>query len=99
MPRYVETSGELGKLVNEFMESFVAPAVGSCGVEGMNDAAVQLGHIVNLAIRCNPRAVQHTVRRNIVQIAMKKYCIIGMKEVMDETTGVSYNKIKIMPRH
>ena len=94
MPRYLETADQLRKEVESFLDCFVQYE----GFVSRAEAAVQLGHIVNLAVRCSPRGVQHTVRKNIVATAMKKYCRVSMTQVMDETTGSSYYKITIVPR-
>jgi len=91
MARYMELSAELSKLVDKFMEQFVDD-------EFFDDAGVQMGHIINLAVRCNPRQPQGTVRRNIVGTAMKRFCDVHMSKEFDEKTGREYNKIHIKPK-
>ncbi len=40
-------------------------------VSAFDGSPVQLAHIINLAVRCNPRQPQGTVRKNIVAGACK----------------------------
>ena len=62
----------------------------------VGQAAVQLGHLLNLAVRCAPRGVQHTVRKNIVATAMQRYCHVGMtKHLSEDGSGHEYFKINI----
>ena len=108
MSRYMETANELRKNVEAFMEAFVEePLTHEGGEQGRIDpqdrlitavAAVQLGHIINLAVRCSPRPVQGTVRKNIVAEAMKKYCEVTMTKEYDEKTDNEYNKIHIIAK-
>jgi len=56
---------------------------------------VKLGHIVNLSIRCSPRGVQGTVRKNIVEEATRSVYNVHMTKEVDERTGRDYNKIHI----
>ena len=90
---YMQTADELRKevetLVNALEAGWSVPPV---------DIAKQIGHIVNLAVRCAPRAVQGTVRKNIVSKAVEKYCRVTMTRETDERTGREYNKIHIEPR-
>lgn len=103
MPRYMETAEELRSEVNQFLrivESYMVDAgLPSDSVQGaLTEAAVHMGRIVNLAVRCSPRAVQHTVRKNIVQKAVRDYCRVGMAEVVDSETGRTFHKIDIVPK-
>jgi hypothetical protein len=91
MSRYMETANELRKNVEAFMKVFVEDA-------DVNAAAVQLGYIINLAVRCSPRPVQGTVRKNIVAEAMKSYCKVTMTKEYDEIRETEYNKIHITAR-
>lgn len=109
MARYLETAGELRKEVENLVEVFISgkgPLTHEVNGEqvpvdyqdrvGM--ATRQIGHIINLAIRCCPRGVQHTVRKNIVEKAVGKYCRVRMTEETDERTGNTFHKIHIEPR-
>lgn len=99
MARYLDTASDLRKEVNSFMEAYVKdnhPMVEDSA--NMKEAAVQLGHIINLAVRCSPRAVQGTVRKNIVATAMGKFCEVAMTQEVDEKTGRNFNKIHITPK-
>lgn len=90
MAYYLQTAEELRKEVKGFLETY-SPA----NEEHAKDMARTLGHIVNLAIRCNPRQPQGTVRRNIVATAMKDYCLVTMTRETDEKTSREFNKIHI----
>jgi hypothetical protein len=109
MSRYMETANELRKNVEAFMKVFVEDAEPlTVEVNGQqirmepqdhtNAAAVQLGYIINLAVRCSPRPVQGTVRKNIVAEAMKSYCKVTMTKEYDEIRETEYNKIHITAR-
>lgn len=87
MAKYLQTAGELKKLFNDFMETNELPA----------SAAVQLAHIVNLSVRCCPRATQGTVRKNIVEIASGDFCNVSMTAEISES-GYSFKLIHIGPR-
>jgi len=91
MARYLETAEELRKEVNALIDR-----VNNMG--GELDV-VKLGHIINLAVRCSPRGVQHTVRKNIVATAMADHCRVTMTEMpksgrFDDDEG-SYWRINI----
>lgn len=88
---YLETAEELRQEVEVYLDTY-------CGEDQVHEAAVKIGHIINLAIRACPRGVQHTVRKNIVATAVKDYCRVSMTECTDERTGRSYHKINIEPR-
>lgn len=90
MTRYMETAEQLKKEVEGFLADWVA--------YNPKEASIQLGHIINLAVRCSPRGVQGTVRKNIVAKAVEKYCRVTMDRGHDEETGNSYNRINIKPR-
>lgn len=88
MAKYVQTAQELQQKVEQLGQRF-----------NMTNADIaEVGHIVNLAIRCCPRGVQHTVRKNIVDIVTQGRCNVSMTEVTDPKTGYSYHKIDITPR-
>lgn len=93
--RYLETARQLKGEVDTFMERFVGDLdVGD--LEGFKrQASVALGHIINLAVRCNPRQSQGTVRKNIVATAMEDHCKVTMTRERDERTGKEFNKIHI----
>ena len=99
MPRYIETASRLQGEIQTFLDGhFGKDADLSPQAMGAKcHAARQLGYIVNLAVRCAPRSVQSTVRKNIVQIATRGYCNIGMRKATDPVTGKEYNKISILP--
>jgi hypothetical protein len=102
----MEVAEDLGKEVESFVEGNLLqlhPGLEDgdpCGRDTLliNQMVVQLGHIINLAIRCSPRGVQHTVRLNIVKEAVGKYCRVTMTEETDERTQRTYHKIHITPR-
>ena len=96
MARYMEMATNLQEEVNKFMDAYVRRD----GITEQEtfEAGVQMGHIVNLAVRCNPRPSQGTVRRNIVAKAVENYCLVLMNKETDEKTGREYNKISIMPK-
>lgn len=56
-----------------------------------------LAYIINLAVRCAPRAVHSTVRRNIVAMAVKDYCRVDMLEEYDALTKKKFHRIRIQP--
>jgi len=88
MPLYLERAEDLRGLVKDLMQA----------IPNRNEShfiPVTLGHIINLAVRCNPRQPQGTVRKNIVATAMKDYCNVRMTKETDKRTGVTYNKIYI----
>lgn len=87
MARYLDTAKQL----NDLVEAFAAQ-------KNLNNADVaRIGEIINLAIRCCPRGVQHTVRKNIVETAIGKRCFVSMTEVV-ESPDRSYHRIEITPR-
>ena len=100
MARYMETAAQLRKEVESFINLYVKvdSALPTMSEELAREAAVKLGHIVNLAVRCNPRQAQGTVRKNIVQEAVKAYCNVTMTREHDEATDREYNKIHITPK-
>lgn len=105
MARYMQVASELRKEVESFVNVFVKGEPLTHEVAGqpvaidpqdrVNEAARQLGYIINLAVRCAPRAVQSTVRKNIVQEAVGRYCDVTMTQEEDKVTGRTYNKIHI----
>ena len=96
MARYLEMAAELRKDVNILLEQVFEH--GDWLPMEKDELATKLGHIINLAVRCNPRQPQGTVRKNIVATAMKDYCKVTMTQETDERTGREYNKIHIVPR-
>src|ERR1043165_530279 len=61
-------------------------------------AADLIAQLVNLGIRCSPRGVQHTVRFNAVERAVRGLpVIVGMKEVTNPHTGKSYHALTTKP--
>jgi len=93
MARYMEIAGDLRKEVDSFLNQFIHEEY-----DTPEEAAKQIGHMINLAVRCAPRPVQSTVRLNIVREAVGKYCMVTMTEETDERTGNTYHKIHITPR-
>ena len=90
MARYLETVAQLKAEVDDFILNYVA-----CDSEQRN-AAIQLGHIINLAVRSCPRGVQGTVRKNIVGGAMADHCVVSMDKVpKDNDPTETYNRINI----
>jgi hypothetical protein len=87
---YLQTAEELRKAIVSFM-NFLDGAEDS----EKKAAAVELGHIVNLAVRCSPRPVQGTCRKNIVSAAVRDYCRVSMTREVDPKTGKEFNKIHI----
>lgn len=90
MARYLEVAAELNENIKQFVASYLPDLP--------PEAAVQLGHIVNLAVRCCPRPVQGTVRKNIVEKAVGDWCRVTMTKGFDERTQKSFNKINIIPK-
>lgn len=90
---YLQTAEELRKAV----VSFMAHLDGADDSE-KKDAVVEIGHIINLAVRCSPRPVQGTCRKNIVSTAMRDFCRVTMTREVDPTTGKDFNKIHIEAR-
>lgn len=87
MARYLETAKQLrGKI-----ESLAVR------LNLTNEDIAEIGLIVNLAVRCCPRACQSTVRRNIVAEATRGHCQVSMNVVTDEITKKSFNAISIAP--
>ncbi len=91
MSRYIETSTKLQELVDTFLDEHASETYAPATPE----AAIALGHIINLAVRCNPRQSQGIVRRNIVATAMKHHCNVTMTKETDERTQRTFNKIHI----
>ena len=90
MASYMERAEDLKELVDQFLVDHVG--------FGHGKAAIALGHIVNLAVRCNPRQLQGTVRKNIVAKAMEEYCNVTMSRKLDEISGRAYNLITIVAK-
>lgn len=95
MPKYMETAGQLKERVEELLRvlSTYLPDDGSIA-----SVAVDIGHIINLAVRCAPRAVHHTVRKNIVSKAVGSYCKVQMIEMVDLISSKKYHQIDISPK-
>ncbi len=94
MPRYLETARKLREEVQSFVNNFIL--VDRHGETP--DSIVQLAHIINLAIKCSPRGIQSTVRKNIVAMAVKDYCNVTMTKEFNESTGRHFNKIHIVSK-
>ena len=100
MPRYLEVVKDLRKEVERFLEAYLDPPNNESEdwkAHRLASAARDLGYIINLAVRACPRAVQSTVRRNIVGGAVSSYCHVTMTKEVDPKTGDTYNKIHITP--
>ena len=105
MAQYMEIASDLRKEVESFVEGNLLdlrPGLESgdpCGRDSqlINQMVVQIGHMINLAIRACPRGVQHTVRLNIVKEAVGRYCQVTMTEE-SSLLGNIYHKIHITPR-
>ena len=78
MLRYLETAGILHTEVEAFLEKHFLETTPE-RLEEKNHAAADLAYIINLAVRCAPRSVQRTVRRNIVAAAVKDRCTVDMR--------------------
>ncbi len=90
MPRYMETAAEANKVARELLA--LLPDADK------PKAAEMIARLVNLGIRCSPRGVQHTVRLNAVQRAVRGLPVaVTMKEVKDEKTGRTYNALVTRP--
>jgi len=106
MARYLEVAHELGREIEKFIKAYGPGAADenqmarAAQLLGVKEAmmARDLGYIVNLAVRCSPRAVQGTVRKNIVEAAVGKWCRVAMTKGHDEQTGRDFNKISITER-
>jgi hypothetical protein len=94
MARYLEIAEEGRKEVVALINDLTAA---NPGIDA-KDLAIKIGRIVNLAVRCAPRAVQSTVRKNIVHGMVRDYCHVTMTEVTDERTGNTYHAINISRR-
>jgi len=94
MARYLEIAEQLQKKVKQFVESNLLRGNSVCN-EVDSVAVEDLGHIINLAVRCNPRQSQGVVRENIVKVAMRNYCDVTMTKERDGETGREYNLIHI----
>jgi len=90
MAYYLERAEDLKELVDTFVEEFLD----GFDVNKKNDALIQLGYIINLAIRCNPRQPQGTVRRNIIQKAIGDHVVVSMTKEVSER-GSTYNKLHL----
>jgi hypothetical protein len=101
MPRYMETATQLHDQIRSFLVEHFGfdKELSPEELQKKFNAAKEIGFIVNLAVRCAPRSVQGTVRKNIVAKAVEGYCDVGMHKVTDKNTGRSYNKISIVARH
>ena len=88
MARYLETAREANAIVERLHHQL------NFTPQQMED----LGHLVNLIVRCAPRAVQSTVRKNIVQTAMGRHCRVRMEKIYDDKTDRAYNKVTITSR-
>lgn len=94
MPHYLETAADLNKQVEKFIGVFIDKNEHA-------QAAVELAHIINRAVLCNPRKPQGIVRKRIVQTAMGNRCTVTMiREPYERRDGTmsTYNKIHINPR-
>lgn len=85
MARYLETAGKLRDLIEAFVAQHNLD----------NSAVAKIGEMVNLAVRCAPRGVQHTVRQNIVKTAVGRHCHVSMREVQGDRG--SFHAIEIIP--
>jgi hypothetical protein len=88
MARYLETAKEANAIVERLHHE----------LRFTPTQLEDLAHLVNLTVRCSPRGVQGTVRKNIVQAAMGKHCRVSMTREVDEKTGREYNKIHIVAK-
>jgi len=97
MARYLEVAEQLQSHVKAFVEMFiVGDDTGLDIIPKPDEKAVEdLGHIINLAVRCNPRQSQRVVRKNIVEVAMRNYCDVSMTKEYDEKTRREFNLIHI----
>lgn len=94
MVRYLEVAEQLKEKVNQFVETYLPR--GTPTMYEIDPIALEaLGHIINLAVRCNPRQPQGTVRKNIVAKAMENYCDVYMTRELDDDSGHEYNLIHI----
>ncbi len=96
MPRYMETAAQANEVAKELMD--LIHALHDDAPEQYGKAAEMIARLVNLGIRCSPRGVQHTVRLNAVQRAVRGLPVrVSMKEVTDEKTGRTYNALVTVP--
>ena len=89
MARYLETAKEAKLIADQLIDE--------CHLDP--DQIVALGHLINLVVRCSPRAVQHTVRERIVSTILKDHARVSMEEKVDTQTARVYNVIRIVPKH
>ena len=85
MARYLETAGKLRDLIEAFAAQHKLE----------NADVAKIGEMVNLAVRCAPRGVQHTIRQNIVKTAVGNHCHVSMHEVQGDRG--SFHAIEIVP--
>ena len=81
-----EAAEELRKAVNAFLETH-------CENDGQGvspDGVVELGHIVGLAVRCNPHYPHEVLQ--LIATAMKDHCEVTLVRDRD------YNRINIVAK-
>lgn len=84
MARYLEVAAEANVLAVQLLA--LIPA------DKQPQAAEMIARLVNYGVRCSPRGVQHTVRFNAVQRAVRGLPVkVSMKECTDEKTKRTYN--------
>lgn len=85
MARYMQVAADANEVAKQ-LYNLVPP-------EHQVEAAQLIAKLVNYGVRCSPRGVQHTVRRNAVERAVQGLPIkIGMK-VVTKPGGFSFNAI------
>ncbi len=91
MPRYMETAAKANEVAKKLI-SMVA--------EGAQpQAAEMIAQLVNLGIRCAPRAVQSTVRKNAVERAVRGLPVeITMEQRTDPQSRKTYNALITKPK-
>lgn len=86
MSRYLEVASETKKIAQDLLA--MVPE------DSRPAAAEMVARIVNIAVRSCPRAVQHTIRLNIVRTAVHGLPVkVGMVEKTDERTGRTYHAL------
>lgn len=90
MPKYLETAGKANEVAKKL--------ISMVGEGAQPIAAEMIAQLVNLGIRCSPRAVMGTVRLNAVVRAVQGLPVkVTMEKRTDEKTKRTYNALITVP--
>lgn len=91
MARYLEVAAQANKVADKLMDMIHE--------EYKPLAAELVAQLVNLGIRCAPRAVHSTVRLNAVKRAVQGLPVnVSIEKRRDERTGRDYNVLIVTPK-